>query len=152
MRISHGTIVAIFFILVGLYVFVTASSWPEFNAKALPMIVSGITFLLGVNQLRLELQSKGKTAVEAEQKAAARLQWQRFGAAMAWLVGLITGIYLLGFIVAGAIFCLLYLKTHVRSWLRSAFYSTGVSAVFYGVFIYTLKVMLHEGILFSLFR
>ncbi len=92
-----------------------------------------------------------EAGVEAEQKATARVLWHRFGVTMSWLVGLLVGIYLLGFIAAGLIFSFLYVKTHGRSWFRSAVYAAGLTALFYGVFVFGLGAQLHRGLLFSLF-
>ena len=160
MKNRLGIIFAVVLSAVGLYAFVTALGWRYMEVKLLPLITSGIIFLLGLNQLRMELSKAprkanpevaGDAGVPAEDVKESRQQWRRFGGIMLWLFGLIIIICLTGYIIATLIFCFVYVKTHGRSWQRAALYAVGVTAVFYGIFIYALNVQLYHGLFAFLF-
>ena len=61
MKIKGGILFPIFLILVALYVFITALNYRWYEAKLLPMLVSGLIIVFGLNQLRIELRRKEET-------------------------------------------------------------------------------------------
>ena len=157
MKLKSGLGFAMALTIIGLYAFITASSWRWFESKALPMVLAGALVLLGLARVIVELRTHGKAKlvvrdageeeVPVDSIASSRLQWQRFGVIMAWLAGFVVAIYLLGFIAAIFVFITMYVKNHGGTWLRSVIFGGSITGVSYAIFILGLQVQLYKGLI-----
>jgi putative tricarboxylic transport membrane protein len=160
-KLKPSIVFAVFCLAFGLFVFMTAIFWQHFEAKFLPLLLSGIMFVFGMNQLRIELTRKGKTKqqegkqnVDVMAKKDGLMvssQWRRFATAMMWMTGLVTGIYLFGFLLSSFLFSLIYVRLRRCTWFRSILFSTILIGSMYLLFVFGLRAYLYKGLLFSLF-
>jgi hypothetical protein len=131
----------------------------------LPTIVSGLIFVLAVVELTRELlankRAPGKKQPKAEGSSGVTVNEQvgleHVGdirgdmIGFAWLMGMITATYLVGFLMSISLFILIYLKTHGVNWLKSALMAVVAVISTYVVFVKLLQVELFHGILLELF-
>jgi hypothetical protein len=65
-----------------------------------------------------------------------------------WLILLTVSTYILGFMVAIPLFIFFFIKFQAKKgWLLSLCFSVIIVFVIYAVFVYFLKIPLHEGII-----
>ena len=138
---------------IGLLAFVALllglSSQYQFKAALFPWLFGSITALLLGVQIWREIAAARKTETA---KVAGPKEIRPFVMGIAWLVGILPMIYLLGFLVGLPIYCFLYFKLHGQKWLRSTVLTLLITAVIYGGFIIGLKVPLYKGLLFLALR
>lgn len=120
------------------------------TSKLLPILIGGITFVLVAVELARELRS-GSKSTESKDVTFGNAERRGYLMVVIWIGGFLLAIFLLGFIIAIAIFVFAYTKTHGTGWLKSALYMVFTTGVIYGLFQYAMKVELYRGIVFSLF-
>jgi hypothetical protein len=147
---------AVFIFVFALFFCVYSLTFSQMKTKLVPLAVGVITLILGGIQLGTELVKKPRkqddnasndTSNGSDEKDELHLYVTYF----AWSVGLILGIYLLGFLVSIPIFILSFLLLHGKSLYRSALVSIITSISLYIVFVLIFKIDLYEGIALRMF-
>jgi len=136
-------------------------------ARLVPMRVAVPTFLLLLLQLLLDARPSWARrygryvrlhAFRAEdllQVARRRSAWgkvlderaEREQRLLPWVLSLLAGVYLFGFLVATPFFTLLWLKVRARAgWRLSALMAAGLWGLLYGLLHHLLRARLFEGI------
>lgn len=132
--------------LIAVVFFVVSLSYHSYKSKLLPMIFSGIIFILAVIQLWQESKQGQK-----QKKDKKKEHWRPVLAHATWIVGFALGIYLAGFVAAIPVFVLAYTKSHGGKWLGSIIFAVLLAGFCYGAFKYLLNVDLYPGALSSMF-
>ncbi len=138
---------ALILILAG-FVVVRSLSFPYQEDRMLFLVAGSLVLTLGAIQMKRELASR--TEDEAQLRAAARLERQRIIAAVGWMTGLFVSIYLLGFLIAGPLFIMLYSKLHGMGWGKAIVLAIIISSSTYSALQFGLKVQLYPGLIASL--
>jgi hypothetical protein len=148
------------YVLLGIIIFAviflfTSLSYVPIKVKLLPSLASGLVLVLSVVLLGLELSAahRNKTKADGEYtdedgEAISPLPGNLIS--FAWLVGLVIGIYLIGFLISIPIWIIAYLKVRGKGWLMSLALATGTTAIIYILFIVLLQADLYEGIVFKI--
>lgn len=150
-----GSSYFLIFIMVSMLVVIIASLRMEYyESKLLPLLISGVVFILAGMGLRNEIMAKDgqqTKAIEDETGGVVETKggWRGNLVAGAWLVGFFLAIYLIGFVVAIPLFVLAYMKSHGTRWLVAITSAVLTTAFIYGIFEFALKVDLYRGLLFS---
>ncbi len=120
---------------------IVSRSWPP-GARLFPWIAAVPAFLLVVFQLTRELrQRKASPHIsEAKRSKAMSTELRVTAKIAAWTFGLFAGIWLLGFIIAIALFVFLFLKMESREkWFFSLLGAAGSWAFIYALFVMILN-------------
>ncbi|MFH1003529.1 MAG: tripartite tricarboxylate transporter TctB family protein [Chloroflexota bacterium] len=154
MRFEGRAYFILFLVVVGLYCIISSLAFARVQAKAIPLAVASLVFILATMELVRVLRTgnQAATRVKAEPKEdsiALNTQLRRFGLALAWVVGFSLGVYLVGFVIAMPVFVFSYLKSKGRGWLISAVLAVLTIALIYGMFQIGLRSSLYRGILFG---
>jgi hypothetical protein len=153
MRTRGSLALAVFFLLIGLFGIVQSLTFRDWEAMTMPLIVSGLMFILAGVQVVRELRRQGhqKTAVEteADNQDKDKVNTSKIGLVFGWAAGFCLGVYLLGFYIAITVFAFSYLKWRGRSWLTAAIFAIAMLAFIYGVFVLGLKAPLYKGVIFG---
>jgi uncharacterized protein YqhQ len=120
----------------------------------LPLLLSGIIFVLTAVQLGREILMGRRAGVEEEPKdqaaeEEAKSSFRQNIVIFAWLTGMALSIYLVGFLISIPLFVFSFLKTHGYGWLISAAHAAAAVVVTYVLFIFALQAELYPGIIFS---
>ncbi|MBI2847700.1 MAG: tripartite tricarboxylate transporter TctB family protein [Chloroflexi bacterium] len=146
MRKLSGSSYSLILIMVAMMVVIVASqSLPFFATRFLPVLVSGIVFVLAAVQLAREISTSARSAPKKEDSS----KWGQHLPITLWIGGFALAIYLLGFIVSIALFVLLYMKRHGSRWITSAVTAILLTAIIYSAFQIALKVDFYPGLLFG---
>jgi hypothetical protein len=132
-----GLMLALFGAMTG-----TALGYPA-KAAFVPLVIGVPGTVLCLIQLVTELRASS-SRTEAPSTRDVRREWVMFG----WIVGFVTTVTLLGFLVAAPLVLYAYLRFNAKEphWLAGLIAAGGL-ALIYGVFEYTLEVTLFEGLL-----
>jgi putative tricarboxylic transport membrane protein len=153
MKTRGNLIVAIFFLLLGLFGVVQSLTFRFWESITLPLAVSGVIFITASIEIAKELRRRSKRAVAASETSGKESnsggQLGRLWRVFAWAAGLVLATYLLGFYIAGPLFSLAYLRWRGRGWLASIIFAAAMLAFLYGVFELGLKSPLYRGFLFG---
>ena len=141
---------AIFVFALALFFFSLSLTFGAMKSKLLPLIVSSVALILAGIEVRIELlkrrsRQEGKESVdkgEKDRKDDLRLYVTYF----AWMLGLIVGIYLLGFMISIPVFILSFLLSHGQRFSKSAFIAAFNTLIIYLIFVIIFKTELYEGI------
>lgn len=157
-KLKPGSYFLLLVMAVTLAMFIRSISFDHRMTKLLPMMISGIVFILGAIELARELRGKGKagethepteppagsnTGTEVESKAGLR-PYMYFSA---WIAGFFFAAYLFSFLVAIPLFLITYFKSHGGGWLASITLTGLTTAFCWAMFDWFLKVSLTQGIL-----
>jgi TctA family transporter len=143
---------ALFTLLVALVL--AAALWQSrdfgFRAGLFPWAIGIPVLALALLQLALELAGKGQEpatgAPEADHRLPASEVGRRTASILAWIVGYLAAIWLLGFTLGGTLCTFLLLKLGSREgWPVSLAMTAGVAAFIYGVFERGLRVPFPPG-------
>jgi len=151
-----GSIYFIVFVLVmAMFFGVYSITYSQTKTKLLPLAVSAIMFILGVAQLVDELNKKkiaqennGPEEVGRKKDQSSKLLPHVIY--FAWLLGLIFGIYILGFIISIPIFIFCFLLLHGENWYKSVSTAAITTIILHVVFVLIFKFNLYEGKFFSM--
>jgi Ca2+/Na+ antiporter len=156
-HLQGSTWFLIFLMLVGLVFFVYALTLRPLQASLLGLITGPLLVVLGLLQLRKELQEARQKKAETQESqeelpaaASAQSVAKRFGWLVAWLVGLIAMIYLFGFLIAIPVFLIVFLKLHSTGWIKTLLVTAITGGIIYGLFEAFLERELWRGY-FSIF-
>ena len=149
MKIKPSSYVLICLLVVLAVVIFSSLAMPYYESKLLPLIVGGITFVLSAVELWRELRAKDKIE-ELKQEKEAEIEGGSSHAtiaAISWVVGTALGIYVLGFLVALALFIFAYLQQQKRRWQASILTAVITTSLVYVIFERILGFELYQGII-----
>jgi len=150
MKIKPVSLIPIFLLFLMVYLIIECLGFRYTQAKLLPLTVGSAVFVLAAVQLSRELRSKeAKKTARAKSQAEPRNLLLPLGLALGWMVSLLLGIYVAGFLIAIELFVLSYLKVHGRGWFMAICVATLLTATIYGIFEVGFKIELYRGIVFS---
>jgi hypothetical protein len=153
MRIKGSLLVAIFFLLLGIFGVVQSLSFGYWESTVLPLAVSSLIVVLATIETGKELYRQYKRQGTIEKKGGKENQdgfeIRRFGLAFGWVTGFSLTIVLLGFYIAIPVFTFAYLKWRGRSWLVATVFAIAMIAFIYGTFELGLKAPLFGGFIFG---
>lgn len=151
------------YVLIGIIIFAAvflfiSLSYGPIKVKLLPSLSSGFVLVLSAILLGLELSSakkKGKTedkhqdSSEEDENEAGESKSSLVSnlISFAWLVGLVAGIYLVGFLFSIPVWIISYLKVRGKGWLQTFAIAIGTTGMIYVLFIVLLQANLYEGII-----
>ena len=145
-KMNSTSYVLVAILLVALFFGVYSFSIPNVKARVVPLIASGLVFLLTLIELVREIHlSRGGKTKEPDSPEERRRLFAVFG----WLFGLFAAIYILGYPISIFLFVLLFLKSHGRSWMASISSAVVTAGVIYLLFVVVLKIPLFQGIVFE---
>lgn len=129
-------------------------TYPKIQTKLLPLVISGIVFVLAAVELTRELRASkaGKEAAGGFKGITAedRRELLKYLFTFCWIGGLLLGIYLIGFLPGIFLFILAYLRFHAHHrWPKSVIVATVALAFIYGIFVVIFKADLFPGLLFG---
>ncbi len=150
MRVS--TVVTLVFLAFAMVLVVVGLQY-RFEVRTGPLIVGVMAVVLLLAELLRGLLRKEGRKTQGEENRGetdgdgARAGARRYIEAGAWVLGLVTGTYLVGLVIAFPLFILVYLKAHRERWPLAIGVSIAILALIYGVFGMVLHVPLYKGIL-----
>lgn len=121
----------------------------QFRAALFPWIFGSLTLFLCLLQIYREMTVKIPVE-EKEDIPGERPSFKAHAEGIAWILGSLPVIYILGFSIGLTAYCFLYFKLHGEKWLRSTWLSLMVGGFVYGGFQVALRVQLYPGLLFSI--
>lgn len=136
----------IFLILVGVIFTVYAVTLHPLQASLLGLLCGPLLILLGVAQFRKELREARETDGGSRTSATPGVA-RRFGQLLIWMVSLVVGVHLVGFLVAIPVFLLVFLKLHDTGWLSAILIAGITTGTIYGLFEYFLEREFYRGLL-----
>lgn len=154
MRIKGSLLVAIFFLLLGIYGLIQSLTFEYWESVALPAIVSGVIIVMATIEVGKELYSMGKRGtisadlnLPIETMGTAELR--RFVFITVWVAAFMLCIYLFGFRISIPVYAFLYLKWRGKHLFIAAIFALAMLGFVYGVFELGLKAPLFQGIVFG---
>jgi len=157
MRVKPASFFLIFILVVMFGSILVSISFREFDALLAPLLISVIVFILAAIELVKELRADRENLAvnsagsQGGEEAIKRLELNRFGSALTWIVGFAVGISLLGFYIAIPIFALVYMKHKGRSFSVSVIFAVCLTLFIYLVFEIGLKSQLYRGLVLNAF-
>jgi hypothetical protein len=155
MKLKKSSYVLIGIMVIALFFGILSLTYASLKTKLFPAIVCGVAFVLSAVELRKELVSKKDEKEAAEEETdieiTAKGETTKYIRAFGWMVGLLVGIFLVGFLISIPVFMFFFMMTHHRGWLKSAGLAAFFIVVVYVMFIVVLQVDLYHGVLFELF-
>ena len=152
MKTRHSIYIVICYALLMLIFFFHAFSLEYWKTKLMPLMVSGIGFILAAIEIIKEVRQR-KQDVSGETDSAERVEpqspLQGYFYEGGWLVSLFIGFYLLGFI-SFPLFIVTYLKVHGRGWGTCLLFAAVMPMISYSIF-YFFDVLLPLGLILSSF-
>jgi hypothetical protein len=141
---------AIFVFALALFFFVSALTFGAMKSKLLPLIVSSVTLILAGIEVTIELlkrrcRQEDKESVDKSEKGG-KDDLRSYITYFAWTLGLIVGIYLLGFLISIPVFILSFLLSHGQRFSKSVFIAAFNTLIIYLIFVIVFKTELYEGI------
>ena len=126
----------------------------DLESKLLPLMIGSVVFLLTAAGLLNEIRARRKqreaaTAKEKGENVAAQEPLRHSLVNLGWVVAFLLGIYLLGYVVAIAIFVLAYMKRLGTRWHIAVIWAILAAAFIYTGFEFGLQIPLYRGLLFS---
>jgi hypothetical protein len=144
---------ALFLSLLGLGGVIQSLTFKYWDAMVLPLTMSGLILVLALIETIRELRGgNNRNAVtnrsfrgESLKAVFSHRAVQLFG----WVIALVSGIYLFGFLIMMPLFTFSFLKSHHKGWVPSLLYAIGLLALVFGIFEITLDVPLYRGWIFK---
>ncbi|MFC1815009.1 tripartite tricarboxylate transporter TctB family protein [Thermodesulfobacteriota bacterium] len=150
---ARGNFYFLLFFLVTMVVAVIMSlGFDYIEAKLLPLLTSSVILLLTITELVTEvLHGRAQTVTneEAQLKVKSDRETWQFASALGWIIGLLLGVYVVGFLVVIPLFTFSYLKVHGRHWRTSVSFAGIVTIALYLIFELGLRSNLFRGLIFS---
>ncbi len=123
------------------------------SSKLLPLIISGIVFVLAAIQLSRELLTKGKPQVTETEEVTGGGEreetWYGYSVVSAYVIGFFLTIYLLNFIIAIPLFTLVYMKKYGTRWRVAITFAVVITVLIYVIFGLALDLGFYQGLLFK---
>ncbi len=143
-RLYLATMVVMLVIIVG------SLTMKYFESKMLPLLISSVVFVLAGIQFTREILVK-EMPISADKTGggAAKEKWRGYLPNMAWIVGFLLSIYLLGFTISAGPFILGYMKWLGTRWRTTIIFAVLVPFTIYGLVEVALGVELYRGLVLS---
>ena len=121
------------------------------DALIFPWLTSGFALGLLLWEIAKGIKASwGRVSLNAR-KDAGFMQLRPYLTGIAWLLGIIPLIYLLGFVIAIPLYLFSYLKLNGEKWLICIILTSLVEAFFWLIFVMALEFPFYEGLLFETF-
>lgn len=155
MRFQPRMLFTLFMAAIFCLVVFTARGWP-LGTRLLPWVVGITMLILSLVQLALDLYRSTRSVYTQRDSAetgdlqidwtiSTRLVVRRAANFFGWLVGLVLGIWLLGFFVAVPLFAFFYLKIEAKEgWLLTLLMSGAALLFLIGIFDQILHIHWHQ--------
>ena len=143
-NLLFSALLLVFLIVIDLYTF----KYPT-EARLFPWVVGLPATVLMFIQTGKEISRLRQGTKEDEDAGQEVGDTRAYVLIIAWMVGFLIMIYILGFLAGIPLFVFLYLKTHGLSWFKSLGLAAGLLIVIYLVFALGMEMRLHPGIIFS---
>jgi Tripartite tricarboxylate transporter TctB family len=146
-----GTYFTIFILAFALFFCVYSLTFGQIKTKLLPLAVSVLTLILAGIQLGTELVKKRRAQEEKDLNETGKGSNRKddlhfYVTYFIWSLGLILGIYLLGFLISIPIFIFSFLLLHGQKSYKSALTAAIMTISLYVVFVLIFKIDWYEGI------
>ena len=136
-----------------------ARTYPD-DARAMPVLVACGTIILSlidiISQFETPFGRKVRYLITADKIVEWKMEgdeeaaFSRILLSVAWLVGYLVGLFLVGFIIATPIYIFFYMVLHGRRSMRdSALTAAGATLMIWLTFVVLFKYPLYEGLLFG---
>ena len=142
---SSWFLIAILFVMVA--VVVNSLTFKHFESAFLPLVLAGSIILLGAIELWREL-SKGNETEQGDEKAPLMRKGTGFYPLMGWIVGFAVAIYVLGYLIAIALFLISFLLSEKFGWAKTIIIALATTATIYVLFEVLLRSGLWKGLIF----
>ncbi|MDP2645375.1 MAG: tripartite tricarboxylate transporter TctB family protein [Desulfobacterales bacterium] len=117
-----------------------------FGARLFPWVIAIPAALLMLMELAKEIfQPRDAAPAELDPEEKKRRN-RAYGSIIAWMVGFLAMIYVLGFLVGIPLFLFLYLKTNGFPWFRSLRLAAGLILSIYLIFSLLMNMHLYPGL------
>ena len=131
-----------------LAVFIYSLSFPFLKLKLLPLLSSGLVFVLGVFELTRELKKSRDThKPKADEAQDDETPLRDHIIIFSWIVGFLLLIYLTGFIAGIGLFIFSYTKTHGLGWGKSFVLTAITVVILYALFVIAMQLTLFPGLI-----
>jgi hypothetical protein len=138
---------AILIFLLGIVIY--SFKYP-FEARLFPWVVGIPAALVMLVQTLTEFSGKeSATQEEGDLSEQEGSDPRAYASIIAWMIGFLIMIYVLGFLVGIPLFVFLYLKTKGLGWFRSLALAVGLIIAIYGIFFLGMEMRLYPGLIFS---
>jgi len=154
MKIRGVSYFYILIIVIMLLVMGLSLRMPYFESKLIPLVVSGLIFILAAIALRRQIliENKLRTTIkeyEAENGESNIQEVRGYLIGVAWVAGFILAVYLVGFIIAIPLLILTYMRSHGIGWPSTVIFAVLLPVIVYFLFEVTMGVELHLGLLLT---
>ncbi len=140
------------FILAGMgAIFGISTTITQWESKALPLVVSGVVFILAAVELSRELrrESKVKEVTEEGDSVKEGIEVGRVFSGLGWVMGSALSCYVLGFLLTSLLFLFFFLKSSKRKWTLAIATAVIVTACIYAIFELGLGSQLYRGVIYE---
>ncbi len=161
MKLKGSSWFAIVIMAIMVAIILNAFTFGYFQSALLPVLWSGIVFVLAGFQLWREVsgrEGKGPKKKAEELKAAEEMKEAVAGAEVRrtslfvlalWATGFTGAILLAGHLIAVALFIIAYMRWRGRGWIPTFLMALGMDGFFYGLFTIALRTELFKGYIYS---
>lgn len=154
MRTKGSLLIALFFLVLGIYGLIQSLAFEYWESVALPAIISGVIIVMATIEVGKELYSLGKRGtITADLKLPIKTMGtaglRRFVFFTVWVAAFMLCIYFFGFRISIPVYAFLYLKWRGKHLLFAAIFALAMLGFVYGVFELGLKAPLFQGIVFG---
>jgi Tripartite tricarboxylate transporter TctB family len=154
MKLKPSSYFLIGLLLFALFAFVNSLLFARLKIQLVPLIMSGMIIVLAGVELFREIRREPEVEKAKETKVGeedlefnTKGQLKDYIIIFCWLIGFFTGIYVVGFVAAIAIFICAYLKWYGHAWLKSIGLAAAATIIIYLVFVILLQLELYRGII-----
>ncbi len=154
MKLRASSYVLIGIMVIGLFFGSIALTYPSIRTFLFPAAIGFLVFVLAGIELIKDLRKAAIIDQSKGQEVGSSLGGEnvkpiKYFAQFGWMLGLLLGIYLVGFLISVPLFILTYLKVNKRGWLASIVGAAITTLIIYLVFVVVLQVILFPGVLFG---
>ena len=152
MKVRPSMYFVIFLMIVSVVFIVYSLTFGPLQAKIVALIIGPLIIILGILQIRKEIQESGYETNKEEQTAPRQgsgSSLRKYGIIAAWLIGYFATTYLMGFYISIPLFIASYLKLNGSRWQVAIGVAALVTALAYVSLEFSLKRFLWLGIFFE---
>jgi hypothetical protein len=140
------------FILAGMgAIFGMSTTMTRWESKALPLVISGLVFILAAVELSRELrrESKVKEVTEEGESVEEGIQVGRIFSGLGWVMGSALSCYVFGFLLTSLLFLFFFLKSRKRRWTVAIATAVIATVCVYAIFELGLGSELYRGVIYE---
>ncbi|MFC1971835.1 tripartite tricarboxylate transporter permease [Chloroflexota bacterium] len=152
---AYFYIVSLVFVLFLVLWSIFGMQW-GYQSKLLPIVIGSICALIAAMGLYNEIRNarRGQRPGPEEEKsqlAMAKEPWHGYLRNMLWVVGFLTGIFFLGYLISIPLFVLFYMKRLGAGWLTAIISAVLATGFLYTMFEVFLDLELYRGLFLTWF-